>query len=86
MALKYCTARDLLVVRGLLGTERKRFWQARFHDFNVYSSRKKEEKLQYMHENPVTRGLVQFPSEWIWSSFSFYAMRQPGLIVIDPVE
>jgi hypothetical protein len=25
------------------------FWQARFYDFNVYSSGKKREKLNYMH-------------------------------------
>jgi putative transposase len=28
-----------------------RFWQPRFHDFNVYSSYKLLEKLEYMHEN-----------------------------------
>ena len=35
-----------------------RFWQPRFHDFNVYSRYKLRQKLQYMHENPVKRGLV----------------------------
>src|ERR1700761_8590412 len=29
------------------------FWQARFYDFNVYSRSKVEEKLNYMHANPV---------------------------------
>jgi len=31
------------------------FWQARFYDFNVYTNRKKREKLDYMHRNPLTR-------------------------------
>ncbi len=34
------------------------FWQRRFHDFNVWSHKKKIEKLGYMHLNPVKRGLV----------------------------
>ena len=84
MALKYCTAREFLGRRRLL--EQPRNWQSRFHDFNVYSSHKKEEKLHYMHENPVTRHLVRFPADWIWSSFSFYVTGQPGLIAVDLVD
>ena len=61
------------------------FWQARFYDFNVYSSRKLREKLQYMHANPVERGLVKNASEWIWSSVSFYEKGETGLVRIDLV-
>jgi hypothetical protein len=32
------------------------FWQPRFYDFKVYSHEKKNEKLDYMHANPVNRG------------------------------
>ena len=63
-----------------------RFWQLRFHDFNVWSHKKRVEKLQYMHLNPVKRGLVVHPKDWDWSSFSFYSKRQPGLVPIDPVQ
>ncbi len=38
-----------------------RFWQPRFYDFNVYSARKIREKLEYVHANPVKRGLVRNP-------------------------
>jgi len=48
-----------------------RFWQPRFCDFNVYSRHKKREKLEYMHGNPVKRGLVKSPDAWMWSSFHF---------------
>ena len=63
-----------------------RFWQPRFYDFNVYSAKKKREKLEYMHANPVRRGLVRNPDAWIWSSFSFYEKRQAGLVAIDAVD
>jgi len=61
------------------------FWQARFYDFNVYSRHKLKEKLEYLHANPVKRGLVKNPAQWIWSSFLFYEKGEAGLVKIDPV-
>jgi len=66
--------------------ELPQFWQPRFYDFNVYSHKKKNEKLEYMHANPVNRGLVGQPKEWPWSSFSFYAEDRVGLVEIDLVN
>jgi putative transposase len=68
------------------GDSLPQFWQARFYDFNVWSQKKKLEKLQYMHMNPIKRKLVSHPKEWPWSSFSFYSGRKAGLIRIDPVN
>jgi len=50
----------------------RQFWQRRFYDFNVWSRKKKIEKLNYMHMNPVERGRVKNPRDWPWSSFAFY--------------
>jgi putative transposase len=49
-----------------------RFWQARFYDFNVWTERKRIEKLRYIDRNPVERGLVSSPEQWRWSSFRWY--------------
>ncbi len=62
-----------------------RFWQRRFYDFNVWSERKKGEKLHYMHNNPVRRGLVAHPKQWPWSSFGFYFGEGDFLLKIDPM-
>lgn len=62
------------------------FWQPRFYDFNVYTHEKKNEKLEYMHANPVTRGLVKHPKDWPWSSFCFHAKGEAGLVEIDAVN
>ncbi|MGB6978280.1 MAG: hypothetical protein WA737_12770 [Candidatus Acidiferrales bacterium] len=62
------------------------FWETRFYDFNVWSRKKKIEKLAYMHMNPVKRGLASRPDGWIWSSYSFYQGKGEGLIRIDLVE
>ena|SRR6266403_2095014 len=59
-------------------TDLPQFWQPRFYDFNVFSHEKKKEK--------VVRGLVEHPKEWLWSSFSFYAKDETGLVEIDAVN
>jgi len=63
-----------------------RFWRRRFYDFNVWSLKKRVEKLQYMHMNPLKRKLADHPKDWPWSSFTFYSKLQHGLIKIDPVN
>jgi putative transposase len=53
-------------------------WQARFYDFNVWTERKRVEKLRYRHRNPVKRGLVAEPQQWPWSSFRDYLCGPTG--------
>jgi len=60
-----------------------RIWQARYYDFNVCTAKKRVEKLRYLHRNPVSRGLVQTPELWRWSSFRTYALQEPGLVRIN---
>jgi len=62
--------------------EWRRFWQRRYYDFNVYSEEKLREKLDYMHMNPVKRGLVSHPREWAWSSWGCYEGGE-GILRVD---
>lgn len=64
---------------------RGKLWQPRFHDFNVHSSWKRREKLDYMHANPVKRGLVKSSTEWTWSSYVYYQTGRQGLVTITAV-
>jgi hypothetical protein len=57
--------------------------QRRFYDFNVWTARKRIEKLRYMHRNPVVRGLVQEPEQWPWSSYRSYAFGEEGVVRIN---
>ena len=61
-------------------------WQKRFYDFNVWTERKRIEKLRYMHRNPVKRGLVEQPDQWKWSSFRAYFYRERGLVRVNYQE
>jgi REP-associated tyrosine transposase len=58
------------------------FWLPRYHDFNVFTNKKKVEKLRYMHRNPVKRGLVESPDEWRWSSWRDYRLGERGPVRI----
>jgi len=59
------------------------FWQERYYDFNVHNDAKLTEKLHYMHQNPVARGLVQRLEEWPWSSFLHHATGHVGTVEIE---
>ena len=59
------------------------FWQRRYYDFNVWTEQKTVEKLNYMHRNPVERGLVAMSEDWRWSSFRHYATGEQGTVEIE---
>jgi putative transposase len=59
------------------------FWQARYYDFNVYTPHKRSEKIQYMHNNPVARGLTPEPGGWAWSSYRHYASGERFVVEIE---
>ena len=71
------------VARKLLSEAEAHFWHKRFYDFNVFSKEKQNEKIHYMHDNPVKRGLVSSPELWKWSSFRAYTLGEDGLLKMD---
>jgi putative transposase len=78
-AVKLSVSRRLAIGSEFFG----RFWQSRFYDFNLWSPQKEVEKLNYMHRNPVVRGLVANPEDWRWSSYRSYAYGEAGLVRIN---
>jgi len=55
----------------------------RFYDLNIWSEKKRLEKLTYMHNNPVKRGLAKEPGDWPWSSWRFYYREDASLLAMD---
>ena len=66
------------------GGRARSFWQRRFYDFNVWSTKKRNEKLHYMHFNPVKRKLVEDPKLWPWSSYRFYRYGERSVCTPNP--
>ncbi len=61
-----------------------RFWQRRGgYDRNLRSVRDIHEKIAYMHENPVRRGLVEGPGQWKYSSAANWETGQDKPLRID---
>ncbi len=44
------------------------------------------QKINYIHYNPVKKGYVQYPEEWKWSSANFFENEEKGPIIIEPLE
>lgn len=63
-----------------------RLWQRRFRPFNVFSEKKIQEKLNYMHNNPVKRGLVSSAGDWPWSSWRFYHLQDAPVLRMDRLD
>ena len=62
-----------LTVRDGPETRGFRFWQeGGGHDRNVTSVKDAVTAAEYLHNNPVRRGLCGSASEWKWSSWRYY--------------
>ena len=53
--------------------ESGRLWQGRFFDRALRTVKEYSETVEYIHWNPVRRGLVKTPGQWPWSSYRDYA-------------
>ncbi len=81
--LKTLRRRRMAAQGELFAAATEHVWQKRFYDFNVFTARKRIEKLRYMHWNPVKGGLVQEPEQWPWSSYRSYALGEQGAVRIN---
>jgi putative transposase len=69
---------DQLMVEERPGKTCFRFWQeGPGYDRNIYSPSCVESCIDYIHQNPVRRGLVKRAVEWRWSSASWYLLDPP---------
>jgi putative transposase len=63
---------------------RRRFWQpGGGYDRNAVELATVDKMIEYIHMNPVRRGLVTRPEDWLWSSARWYAGLLPVPIEMD---
>ncbi|HEY1601971.1 MAG TPA: transposase [Pirellulales bacterium] len=66
------------------GRRSYRFWQrGGGYDRNLRSLRDVYEKIEYVHNNPVRRGLATSPESWNWSSARAWATGENEPLEID---
>ncbi len=63
---------------------RTRFWQdGKGYDRNVTSKKALKASIQYIHENPVRKGLCESPIDWYWSSARQFETGEEGPLRVD---
>ena len=62
---------------------KSKIWQKSFYDFPIYSDHKFQEKLNYIHNNPLKAGLVIDPADYPWSSWRNYYIEDNSLIEMN---
>jgi len=60
-------------------------WQHQFWDRFVRHSKEFAERLEYMHYNPVRKGLVQHPEQWRWSSTNNFSLDK-SVVASCPIQ
>lgn len=58
-------------------------FNTRGYDFNITRFDTLVEKIDYCHKNPVSRGLVDTPEQWKWSSFRYYDRGDRSVLPMD---
>lgn len=58
-------------------------WEDRFDDLALYSDEILKIKLNYIHNNPVKKGLVGNPSDYLYSSARNYSSGDHSIIRVD---
>jgi len=85
-SIKVSSTKRLNRARGELGL----LWQNRFFDRALRAVKEYQEKVEYVHGNPVTAGLVSRAEDWPWSSVQDYTgsvsgSATPSVLPIDRV-
>ena len=66
------------------GKQSLRFWQrGGGYDRNLWSPRHVWETIDYIHQNPIRRGLCLAVDDWHWSSTSYYLGTGDGPLPIQ---
>ena len=73
--------------KNAIGEKERDFmlWQAGNHPIEVYSPKVIEQKLQYIHLNPVRAGIVHKAEHYVYSSASNYFLGK-GILDITVIE
>lgn len=68
------------------GNTSYKVWQDGYHPIAIYTPGAFRQKLQYIHDNPVRKGLIRSAEQWRYSSAGDYLTGVPGELEIDVIE
>ena len=69
-------------INNVIGSKGK-FWQEDFYEHCIRNEKDFEEKLNYIHWNPVRANLVKEPCDYYYSSCNNYFLDDHSIVKID---
>ncbi len=71
---------DLMLKAGLRNSNNKdfQFWQQHNHPIELSTNKLLDQKLDYIHDNPVIAGFVESPEMWQFSSAKKLLQKRKG--------
>ncbi len=64
---------------------RYQVWQEGFHPQEILGEGMLRQKIDYIHYNPVRRGVVTKPEDWVYSSAGWLLKGERGVVELDPL-
>jgi REP element-mobilizing transposase RayT len=61
-------------------------WQQDNHPIALSTEKIMQQKLDYLHNNPVEAGFVEKPEDWLYSSAKQYYTEKKGMVDIIQIE
>jgi len=49
----------------------------------LFSGKETIKKIEYIHDNPIRKGLVENPECWVWSSAGFWLFEKESTLKIN---
>jgi putative transposase len=74
-------------LQRVAGKDRKhRLWQGGIHPEAIYTQSFWRQKIDYLHNNPVRKGLVREAHHWCFSSAAYWLEGGDSDIILTPVD
>ena len=74
-----------ILARHANGPSSYAVWKEQPRCLPVYTRKKLYAMVDYIHANPVRKGLVAHPADWEFSSYGFHEGGQVGLLEVTPL-
>ena len=68
------------------GKRKYKVWQDEYHPKIIYTDAVCRQKLRYMHDNPVRKGLVKKPEFWLYSSAMNYILDDNSVLKVELLQ
>lgn len=67
---------ELELYRSTQSDRKFHFWERRPYKATMYNRKIADQKIDYIHHNPVKAGLCSDPGEYKYSSYAFYKLNE----------